>query len=678
MFSSVLVANRGEIACRIIATLRAMGIRSIAVYSDSDEGSRHVAMADVAVRIGPAAAQHSYLNIPAIVAAAKATGAAAIHPGYGFLSENAEFARACAEAGIVFVGPPTRAIDIMGDKIRAKEHVAARGIPIIAGVGAAGMTDADVIAAAKQVGFPLLIKPSAGGGGKGMTVVTSATELPEAISGARRVAAAAFGDDTLLLERYVDRPRHIEVQVVADAHGTVLHLGERECSLQRRHQKIIEEAPSPLLTPEQRARMGAAAREVARSVDYCGAGTVEFLISAAAPDEFFFMEMNTRLQVEHPVTELVTGLDLVELQLRVAAGEPLDVRQEDIVLRGHAIEARLYSEDPAHGFLPSTGTVGFRREASGAGIRVDSSLVTGLVVTADYDPMLAKIIGFGADRDEAIRRLDAALADTVVLGVRTNREFLRALLRDPGVRAGSLDTGLIERTEFDYAPPSTAVFAIAALVTQSNEAFSTPWQRYRGWRMGESRPSRYRFRIGAVETDVYVSKSTSSHVAVAVDDGDPASARLTRDGAFVRLTLGDETTNSSILEAENHLWIATDDASFELTVLSREQQLAEHRAALERAGLERAGLDRAALDRNSGSAAPDIRTPMPGTVVTVSAKSGESVETGQLLVTIEAMKMEHKMLASTPGVVTIDVSPGDLVALDQVVARISPHEGAAA
>ncbi|HEY5230484.1 MAG TPA: biotin carboxylase N-terminal domain-containing protein, partial [Galbitalea sp.] len=379
---SVLVANRGEIACRIIRTLRAMGIRSIAVYSDADAGARHVGLADVAVRIGPASAAQSYLNIEALIGAAAQTGATAIHPGYGFLSENAEFARACDAAGIVFVGPPIAAIELMGDKIRAKEHVVARGVPVIAGVGVAGMTDKDLIAAAKTIGYPLLIKPSAGGGGKGMTVVRDAAELPDALVSTRRVATAAFGDDTLLLERYVDRPRHIEVQVLADAHGTVLHLGERECSLQRRHQKIIEEAPSPLLTTQQRERMGAAACEIARSVDYRGAGTVEFLVSDAAPDDFFFMEMNTRLQVEHPVTELVTGIDLVEQQLRIAAGEPLLLTQDDIVLTGHAIEARLYSEDPAHDFLPSTGTIGYLCEARGDGIRVDSSLVDGLVVSS--------------------------------------------------------------------------------------------------------------------------------------------------------------------------------------------------------------------------------------------------------------------------------------------------------
>jgi acetyl-CoA/propionyl-CoA carboxylase biotin carboxyl carrier protein len=650
VFSSVLVANRGEIACRIIETLRRLGVRSIAVYSDADADARHVGMADIAVRIGPAAAQLSYLSIPALIEAGRQTGAAAIHPGYGFLSENADFASACSDAGIVFIGPPVGAIDIMGDKIRAKDHVAARGVPIIAGAGAAGMTDAELIAAAKGVGYPLLIKPSAGGGGKGMTVVTTAKDLPEAIAGARRVAKTAFDDDTLLLERYVDRPRHIEVQVLADAHGTVVHLGERECSLQRRHQKIIEEAPSPLLTPAQRARMGDAACEVARSVDYRGAGTVEFLVSDAAPHDFFFMEMNTRLQVEHPVTEIVTGLDLVEQQLRIATGEPLGFGQEDVTLTGHAIEARLYSEDPARGFLPSTGTVGYLREATGTGIRVDSALVDGLVVGADYDPMLAKIIGFGPDRDEALRRLDAALAETVVLGVRTNREFLRELLANPAVRDGRLDTGLIERTEFTYRAPSDAELAIAALSLEASAPADTPWTAYRGWRVGDHRAAKYRFRSGEDITEVAVLDGT-----VAIGDADARPASLTRDGAAVRLRLGGEITMATVLETDGRIWIATAGATHDVGVLTRDQQLAEHRAGLARV---------------AGVVAPDIRTPMPGTVVAVAVRSGESVTTGQLVVTIEAMKMEHKMLSPTDGVVTIDVSRGELVSLDQVVARV--------
>jgi acetyl-CoA/propionyl-CoA carboxylase, biotin carboxylase, biotin carboxyl carrier protein len=657
-FHSVLVANRGEITCRIIRTLRSMGIRSIAVYSDADAGARHVGLADVAVRIGPASAAQSYLNIEALIAAAIQTGATAIHPGYGFLSENADFARACDAAGIVFVGPPIAAIDLMGDKIRAKEHVVASGVPVIAGVGVAGMTDKELIAAAKTIGYPLLIKPSAGGGGKGMTVVRAAAELPDALVSTRRVASAAFRDDTLLLERYVDRPRHIEVQVLADAHGNVIHLGERECSLQRRHQKIIEEAPSPLLNPAQRERMGAAACEIARSVDYRGAGTVEFLVSDAAPDDFFFMEMNTRLQVEHPVTELVTGIDLVEQQLRIAAGELLALKQSDIVLTGHAVEARLYSEDPSHDFLPSTGTIGFLREASGAGIRVDSSLVDGLVVSADYDPMLAKIIGFGADRDEAIRRLDAALADTVVLGVRTNREFLRGLIADADVQTGHLDTGLIERTTFKYQEPTDAVFAIAALLQEAAVSRDTAWTSYRGWRLGDHRPARYEFRIGDVVTMVSVLDDT-----VAIGNGDRRSARINRNGASIRLELDGETTNATVLEAGGRIWIATAEATYDLTLLTREQQLADHRAG---------------LDRVAGAIAPEIRTPMPGTVVAVTAKSGDSVEAGELLVTIEAMKMEHKMLASISGVVTIGVTQGELVSLDQIVARIDPHKGAAA
>jgi acetyl-CoA/propionyl-CoA carboxylase, biotin carboxylase, biotin carboxyl carrier protein len=664
VFTSVLVANRGEIACRVLETLRALGIHSVAVYSDADAAAKHVGMADVAVRIGPASAAMSYLNIEAIIAAAKREGVEAIHPGYGFLSENADFARACANAGIVFVGPDALAIDIMGDKIRAKEHVAQRGVSVTPGAGSAGMSDSELIAAAKTVGVPLIIKPSAGGGGKGMTVVENLDELPAALVATRRVALGAFGDDTLLLERYVSEPRHIEVQVLADAHGTVIHLGERECSLQRRHQKIIEEAPSPLLSAEQRRRMGEAACEVARSVDYRGAGTVEFLVSAAAPDEFFFMEMNTRLQVEHPVTELVTGLDLVEQQLRIAAGEPLGIAQSDIILTGHAIEARLYSEDPARGFLPSTGTVLHLEQPSG--VRVDSSLFEGQVITADYDPMLAKIIAHGADRDEAIRLLDAALADTVVLGVRTNVAFLRSLLADDEVRAGRLDTGLIARREGDILKPvDPHDFLVAAALFVHGVQAGSPWQRGDGWRLGAHRPSRYSFRLDAdTAVDACVSNSGVGDDTVTVGDTDPQGARLRHQNQRAhRLELDGTTTTLTIAEHLGHIWIAANGTTWDGQLRDRAAQLADHRAT---------------LTRVAGAANPDIRSPMPGTVVAVEAATGDSVGIGQLLVTIEAMKMEHKMLASLAGVVTIDVHPGDLVALDQVVASISPHEGAAA
>ena len=372
MFGTVLVANRGEIAVRVIRTLRALGIGSVAVYSDADARARHVRAADVAVRLGPAPAADSYLNAGAIVAAARQTGAQAVHPGYGFLAENAAFARACADAGLTFIGPPPAAIEAMGDKIRAKATVAAAGVPVVPGAGDPSMTERDLVTAAPAVGFPLLIKPSAGGGGKGMRLVRAESELAGAIAGARREATAAFGDGTLLLERFIDRPRHIEIQVFADTHGHTVHLGERECSLQRRHQKIIEEAPSPLLDGARRDAMGGAATEVARSVGYVGAGTVEFIVSGDRPGDFYFMEMNTRLQVEHPVTEMVTGLDLVEWQLRVAAGEALPLRQEEIRLTGHAVEARVYAEDPARGFLPTGGTVLALAEPAGPHVRTDS------------------------------------------------------------------------------------------------------------------------------------------------------------------------------------------------------------------------------------------------------------------------------------------------------------------
>ena len=432
MFGTVLVANRGEIAVRVIRTLRALGIGSVAVYSDADAGARHVREADVAVRLGPAPAADSYLNIGAIVAAARQTGAQAVHPGYGFLAENAAFARACAAAGLTFIGPPPAAIEAMGDKIRAKATVAAAGVPVVPGAGDPSMTERDLVAAAPGIGFPLLIKPSAGGGGKGMRLVRAGNELAGAIAGARREATAAFGDGTLLLERFIERPRHIEIQVFADRHGHTVHLGERECSLQRRHQKIIEEAPSPLLDGARRDAMGAAATEVARSVGYVGAGTVEFIVSGDRPDDFYFMEMNTRLQVEHPVTELVTGLDLVEWQLRVAAGEALPLRQEEIRLTGHAVEARVYAEDPARGFLPTGGTVLALAEPAGPHVRTDSGLTAGLDVTSSYDPMLAKVIAWAPDRDAALRRLRGALAATTVLGVTTNIAFLASVARPAG------------------------------------------------------------------------------------------------------------------------------------------------------------------------------------------------------------------------------------------------------
>ena len=485
MFSTVLVANRGEVACRVIRTLRRLGIRSVAGYTDPDAGAPHVALADLAVHLGPAPA---YLSAEAVIGAARRAGAQAIHPGYGFLSENTAFAAACEQAQIAFVGPPASAIEAMGDKIRAKQTVAKAGVPVVPGSDGSGLDDEALARAVAGIGYPVLLKPSAGGGGKGMREVHRAADLADAISSARREARGSFGDDTLLAERLVSDPRHIEIQVLADAHGNVIHLGERECSLQRRHQKIIEEAPSPLLDDTQREAMGAAAAEAARAVGYTGAGTVEFIVSGDRPDEFFFMEMNTRLQVEHPVTEEVFGLDLVELQLRVAAGErePWPARRQ---ARGHAIEARIYAEDPAAGFLPTGGRV--LALSWPGGVRVDAGIAAGSVVGSDYDPMLAKVIAHGSDRAGALARLDAALGEVVVLGVGTNTGFLRALLADPDVRAGRLDTGLVGRRLDNLVHselpadvlPAAAGLALAALEPSGDlvDPFDIPG----GWRIGE-------------------------------------------------------------------------------------------------------------------------------------------------------------------------------------------------
>jgi acetyl-CoA/propionyl-CoA carboxylase biotin carboxyl carrier protein len=630
LFGTVLVANRGEVACRVIATLRRLGIRSAAVYSDADAGAKHVALADVAVRIGPASASESYLSIAAILDAATQVGADAIHPGYGFLSENAEFARACAARGIVFVGPPPAAIEAMGDKIAAKALVAGRGVPVVPGSSGAGLDDAALTAAAAEVGYPLLIKPSAGGGGKGMQVVATPGELPAALVSARRIATASFGDDTLLLERLIAAPRHIEVQVLADRHGAVVHLGERECSLQRRHQKVIEEAPSPLLDDATRVRIGEAAREVARSVDYEGAGTVEFLVSDADPGTFFFIEMNTRLQVEHPVTEAVTGLDLVEQQLRIAAGEPLAFAQADVVVTGHAIEARVYAESPARGFLPATGTVLGLVEPTGPGLRVDSSLVPGLVVTGDYDPMLAKAIGYGADRAEALARLDGLLRGFAVLGVETNIGYLRGLLADPAVQAGRLDTGLIDRLGVPAAPePTDADLAeAAAAVHHTLPTAPGPWGLRDGWRAGgASRPAAYGIEVEGGIREVAVDPATASTALVAV--------QRVRGGHVV--------------------WLHRDGRTLELPVPDRAERL--FRAL-------------AAVDRSSGPAAPELRAAMPGTVVSVTGEDGARVDAGDPVLSIEAMKMEHALLAPHSGTLRLRVRTGDLVRRDQIVAIV--------
>jgi acetyl-CoA/propionyl-CoA carboxylase biotin carboxyl carrier protein len=652
-FETVLVANRGEIAVRVIRTLRAMGIRSVAVFSDADAGARHVAAADVAVRIGPAPARQSYLDIDAVVAAAQRTGAQAVHPGYGFLSENAQFAAALGSAGIVFIGPPVAAIQTMGDKIAAKAAVSAFGVPVVPGVSRPGLSDAELIAGAEDVGYPVLVKPSAGGGGKGMRLVGESAELPAALASARREAASAFGDDALFLERFVLNPRHIEVQVLADGYGNVVHLGERECSLQRRHQKVIEEAPSPLLDPATRARIGAAACDTARSVDYAGAGTVEFIVSADRPDEFFFMEMNTRLQVEHPVTEMVTGLDLVELQVRIAAGEKLPIGQDDVTCSGHAIEARVYAEDPGLAFLPTGGDVLALAEPRGAGVRVDSGLAAGMVIGSEYDPMLAKVIAHGSDRAAALRTLDRALSQTAVLGVTTNVEFLRFLLADPDVVAGRLDTGLLDRRTPDYAPvPRGDDELIAAAAYKWLLGWAAGggelWRQPSGWRLGERAPATVRLHT-AERTDHVHLTGTPATAAARVEDGPTRSLSATLDGDLLTVTLDGLRTEYLVAAAGGRIWLFGGGR----TALVEEVREAPVRPD----------------DEHSGDA--ELTSPMPGSVVAVGVQHGQRVQAGAVVVTVEAMKMEHALAAPVDGVVELLVAVGDQVKVGQPLARVT-------
>ncbi|MGW3033151.1 acetyl/propionyl/methylcrotonyl-CoA carboxylase subunit alpha [Streptomyces sp. NPDC001178] len=639
MFDTVLVANRGEIAVRVIRTLRSLGVRSVAVFSDADADARHVREADTAVRIGPAPAAESYLSVERLLEAAARTGAQAVHPGYGFLAENAGFARACADAGLVFIGPPADAISLMGDKIRAKETVKAAGVPVVPGSSGSGLSDAELAGAAREIGMPVLLKPSAGGGGKGMRLVRDAERLADEIAAARREARASFGDDTLLVERWVDRPRHIEIQVLADGHGNVVHLGERECSLQRRHQKIIEEAPSVLLDEETRAAMGEAAVQAARSCGYRGAGTVEFIVPGGDPSSYYFMEMNTRLQVEHPVTELITGLDLVEWQLRVAAGEQLPYKQGDITLTGHAIEARVCAEDPARGFLPSGGTVLLLREPQGDGIRTDSGLSEGTQVGSLYDPMLSKVIAYGPDRETAIRRLRAALAETVTLGVHTNAGFLRRLLAHPAVVAGELDTGLVEREVDGLVPtdvPEEVYEAAAAVRLEAleprGEGWTDPFSVPSGWRLGGA-PKPLGFHLRVQDPVEYVPRG--SHTLT--DD----TVSVTLDG--VRHTFHRAAD-----------WIGRDGDAWHVR---------DHDpVAASLTGARHAGAD-------------SLTAPMPGTVTVVKVAVGDEVSAGQSLLVVEAMKMEHVISAPHAGTVAeLDVTPGTTVAMDQVLAVITPAE----
>ncbi|MGW0733667.1 ATP-binding protein [Streptomyces sp. NPDC002851] len=657
MFDTVLVANRGEIAVRVIHTLRELGVRSVAVFSDADTDARHVREADTAVRLGPAPAAQSYLSVERILEAAARTGAQAVHPGYGFLAENASFARACADAGLAFIGPPAAAIELMGDKIRAKETVREAGVPVVPGSSGSGLTDDELAEAAREIGMPVLFKPSAGGGGKGMRLTRLESALLDEIAAARREARTSFGDDTLLVERWIDRPRHIEIQLLADTHGNVIHLGERECSLQRRHQKLIEEAPSVLLDEATRAAMGEAAVRAARSCGYVGAGTVEFIVPGGDPSAYYFMEMNTRLQVEHPVTELVTGLDLVEWQLRIAAGEQLPYAQKDITLDGHAVEARICAEtvsvrEGARGFLPSGGTVLALHEPQGDGVRTDSGLSEGTEVSSLYDPMLSKVIAYGPDRETALRKLRAALARTVTLGVPTNAGFLRRLLAHPSVTAGELDTGLVEREMdglIDTEVPEEVYAAAAAvrrdeLVPRSGgwvDPFSVP----SGWRLGGTpAPLSFDLRVPGHEPVTQAVHADGMDTAAGSDD----HARVQPDRVAVTV---DGITHTFHRAGE---WLGRDGDAWHV------QDHDPVAAAL--TGAAHAGVDA-------------LTAPMPGTVTVVKVATGDHVAAGQSLLIVEAMKMEHVISAPHPGTVSeLDVVPGATVVMDQVLAVVVPDE----
>ncbi|RJN32051.1 acetyl/propionyl/methylcrotonyl-CoA carboxylase subunit alpha [Nesterenkonia natronophila] len=661
MFSTVLVANRGEIACRVITTLKRLGITAVAIFSEADAEAKHVALADRAVCVGPAAAAESYLNIDAVIEAARETGADAIHPGYGFLSENVRFARACAAADITFIGPGDRALEIMGDKIRSKNHVAEAGVPLIQGISEPGLTDEQLITAGTALTFPVLIKPSAGGGGKGMHAVEQAQDLPDALATARRVAAASFGDDTLFIEQLIRSPRHIEVQVLADSHGNVVHLGERECSLQRRHQKIIEEAPSPLLDEPTRDRIGQAAVDTARSVAYVGAGTVEFLVSDDEPEKFYFMEMNTRLQVEHPVTEEVTGVDLVEQQIRIAAGESLALRQEDIALTGHSVEARIYAEDPEAGFMPSTGEILGLTEPGGEGVRVDSGLVLGLTVGTEYDPMLAKVIATGADRQQALSRLHSALGGTVIHGVTTNTQYLQQLTADPDVREGRLDTTMIERKlpSLQFPGPERDHAVAAALFAAPTRSFASPEAKAAGPRGWQCDGWRSNAHYAPTIQVLWERPGGAEEVFDVVVDGDADLRHDENVGSYLLRT--SRTTSKVHLSAGantrhgTQVWVTAESFTGMLTVLDHQAQTHRQLRLIEAEFVE---------------AVPEVRSPMPGTVVSLAASSGDHVSAGARLITVEAMKMEHPLSAPLEGSVRIHVREGETVRLGQVLATV--------
>jgi geranyl-CoA carboxylase alpha subunit len=655
-FDTVLVANRGEIAVRVMRTARAHGYRTVAVYSDADRDAPHVLMADTAVRIGPAPARESYLDAARVIQAARDTGAGAIHPGYGFLSENAEFAAACEEAGLVFVGPTPEAIRLMGDKAAAKRRMERAGVPLLAGYQETDQSQERLVSEAQRVGFPLMVKAAAGGGGKGMRLVTESAQLADALTAARREATAAFGSDALILERAVLRPRHVEVQVLADAHGHVIAVGERDCSIQRRHQKVIEEAPAPGLDSDTRTALHQAAVAAAKEIGYRGAGTVEFLLDEAGT--FAFLEMNTRLQVEHPVTEMVTGIDLVDWQLRIAAGERLTVDQHDIRLEGHAIEARLYAEDPDRDFLPQTGTVVAWTPPTGPGVRVDAGVAEGGTVTAHYDPMLAKIIAWGRDRSEARRRLVDALERTVLHGVTTNRAFLATLARHPAFASGDVSTAFLTENEV-AAPPVTPrdVAAVAGWLHAHRQADAEARSaQLAGWTNAGWLVARQRLKVAAETAAIRLTpvggteaepsgRDATGRCEMRVDvDGD----HFLVDAGPDRVMVDGETVSLAAEQAgPDHLWVRLPHRDLDV----RDVLLAPP-------------------EREEVAGVGVFTAPMHGAAIAVPVAAGDEVRPGDTLVVLEAMKMEHTVRCDVAGTVSQVVRVGEQVTDGAVVARV--------
>ena len=667
MFGKLLIANRGEIACRVMRTAHRLGIRTVAVYSDADRDALHVAMAGEAWRLGPAPASQSYLDIERVLAAVAASGADAVHPGYGFLSESPAFVEACDAAGIVFVGPPAAAVRAMGLKDAAKRVMEDAGVPVVPGYHGEDQDDAALLAHAHRIGFPVLVKAVAGGGGKGMRRADTEAGFGDALEGARREARSSFGDDRVLVERCVAKPRHIEVQVFADAHGNAVHLFERDCSLQRRHQKVVEEAPAPGITPAMRAAMGAAAVAAARAIDYRGAGTVEFIADVSdglREDRFWFMEMNTRLQVEHPVTEMVTGTDLVEWQLRVAAGEPLPATQAELSMTGHAVEARVYAEDPQRGFLPATGTLAHLATPPQSGhVRIDSGVREGDAITPWYDPMIAKVVAHGDDRGMALDRLAGALRELEVAGVATNVPFLSRLVAEPEFRAGDVDTGLIDRRldallARDPVPDpvlaAAAMHAAGALTEPlaeplGQDAWNDPWSTLIGWRPWGGAEQRVHLEIDGEAVGVPVAFLEDGGCRIGIADASFVARLVRRDGARVVLDLSDRIISIRIVSTDDGLYMLHDGRSYSV-----------------------ARPDRAVEDGDAAGALAHITAPLPGKVVKVAVRNGETVARGATLVVLEAMKMELSVDSPREGVIDeVTVAEGDQVVEGAVLATFA-------